>query len=79
MNDYLQTSRFLSGRISNRELISGLRCALDRNYTRILQAASHEWQRRFAGFDPSDACVSVRISPFVLNRPATLAKSRLGR
>ena len=63
MNHYLQTSEFLAGRITNRELVTGLRSVLDRKYSRIVRAAGDEWQRRFAGKDPSDACVSVRISP----------------
>ena len=62
MQYYLQTHDLLAGRATNRELVIGLRSALDRNYSRILRAAGDEWQRRFAGKDPSDACVSVHIS-----------------
>ena len=47
---------------SNRELVDGLQKALEKNYGRILRAAGKEWERRFAGKDPSDACVSIRIS-----------------
>ena len=58
---YLQTHHLLKGRASNGELITGLRCALDQSYSRMLKAAGDEWQRRFGGKEPSDSCVSVRI------------------
>jgi hypothetical protein len=45
----------------NRRLIDGLRQALDMNYARLLETAKQKWERNFAGNDPSDACVSVRI------------------
>ncbi len=48
--------------IDSRRLIAGLRHALDMNYARVLDAARREWERNFAGKDPSDACVSVRIT-----------------
>ena len=48
--------------IDNRRLISGLRHALDVNYARVLDSARNHWERHFEGNDPSDACVSVRIS-----------------
>lgn len=44
------------------ELIEGLQRAIDRNYRRLLQAARADWERLFAGKDPSDACVSIRVS-----------------
>jgi hypothetical protein len=46
----------------NRRLIDGLRHALDMNYARLLETAKRRWERNFAVHDPSDACVSVRIS-----------------
>jgi hypothetical protein len=46
----------------DRRLIDGLRQALDINYSRMLEAASRQWEHHFAGKDPSDACVSVRVS-----------------
>lgn len=49
-------------RTSDAELTAGLRNALEGKYGRILQAARREWERSFAGSDPSNACVSVRIS-----------------
>ena len=48
--------------IDSRRLITGLRHALDMNYARVLAAANTQWERNFAGKDPSDACVTVRIS-----------------
>ena len=49
-------------RIGNRELVDGLQRALEHKYNGILRAAGNEWERRFAAGDPSDSCVSVRIS-----------------
>jgi hypothetical protein len=49
-------------RTNDRELAAGLRKALDGTYGRIFRAAGREWDRSFAGSDPSDQCVSVRIS-----------------
>jgi hypothetical protein len=42
--------------------ISGLRQALALNHTRMLDVAKNYWERKYAGKDPSDACVSVRIT-----------------
>jgi hypothetical protein len=46
----------------NRRLIDALRYALDSNYSRLLETAKQQWERNFAGKDPSDACVSVHVS-----------------
>lgn len=46
----------------NRDAIDGLRHALDLGYARLREAARNEWERNFAGKDPSDACVSVRVT-----------------
>jgi hypothetical protein len=48
--------------IDSRRLILGLRHALDVSYERALAAARTQWEQRFEGNDPSDACVSVRIT-----------------
>ena len=48
--------------IDSRRLITGLRHALDVNYARVLETARAQWERHFEGSDPSDACVSVRIT-----------------
>ena len=45
-----------------RELAATLRTSLDRKYNQVLGAAAARWDQKFAGKDPSDACVSVRIS-----------------
>ena len=58
MNTDLQTQD-----ADNRRLINGLRQALDMNYARLLETAKQQWERNFAGKDPSDACVSVRVTP----------------
>ena len=44
------------------EMVEGLRHALDKNFRRLLESAKKDWERLFADKDPSDACVSVRIS-----------------
>ncbi|HEV2805370.1 MAG TPA: hypothetical protein VGW57_10625 [Chthoniobacterales bacterium] len=61
--------------IDNRRLITGLKHALDVNYARVLDGARQQWERYFQGNDPSDACVSVRItsgkpSAGVIKKPA---------
>jgi hypothetical protein len=48
--------------IDSRRLITGLRHALDVNYSRVVGAARGQWDRYFEGNDPSDSCVSVRIT-----------------
>jgi hypothetical protein len=60
-----------------RRLITGLRQGLDVNYARILATAQTRWEQHFAGRDPSDACVTVRINsgkPLagILRKPAGL-------
>jgi hypothetical protein len=54
---------FLSDHIiDSRRLITGLRYALDVNYARVLDGARQQWERYFEGSDPSNACVTVRIT-----------------
>ena len=43
------------------EIVEGLNRALDKNFQRVRENTRREWESRFAGPDPSDACVSVRI------------------
>ena len=62
MNTSQQTHALPANVIDSRRLITGLRHALDMNYARVLAAAKTRWERNFEGKDPSDACVSVRIS-----------------
>jgi hypothetical protein len=61
MNTATQPSALSDTIINSHRLISGLRHALDVNYERVLAAAQERWERNFAD-DPSNACVSVRIS-----------------
>ena len=69
-------SRILSDNlIDSRRLITGLRHALDVSYARVLDAAKERWEQHFEGNDPSDACVTVRItsgkpSAGVIRKPA---------
>ena len=76
MNSSSQTGPLCDHIIDSRRLITGLRHALDLNYARVLDAARTRWESCFEGNDPSDACVSVRITsgkPMagVMKRPAT--------
>jgi hypothetical protein len=45
-----------------RQLFLALFRAAERKYGRLISEARKEWECRFAGSDPSDACVAVRIS-----------------
>ncbi|MFZ1220444.1 MAG: hypothetical protein WAO00_14210 [Chthoniobacterales bacterium] len=62
--------------IDSRRFILGLRHALDVSYERVLDAARAQWEQHLEGNDPSDACVSVRITSGkptagVIRKPAT--------
>jgi hypothetical protein len=46
----------------NRRLIDALRHALDSNHSRLLETARQQWEGNFSEKDPSDACVSVRVT-----------------
>ena len=75
MNISQQTHALPDRIIDSRRLITGLRQALDMNYARVLAAARTQWERNFEGKDPSDACVTVRVSSrkpraAVLRKPA---------
>jgi hypothetical protein len=61
MNTLDQTSTLSDTIIDSHRLITGLRHALDVDYARVLAAAQTRWEQNFAGKDPSDSCVSVRI------------------
>jgi len=56
MNTELQTDD-----ADHRRLIASLRQSLDVTYSRMLEMARQKWEHNFAGKDPSDACVSVRV------------------
>ena len=75
MKSFSRTQILSDNIIDSRRLITGLRQALDVNYNRVLSAARKQWERHFEGNDPSDACVSVRItsgkpSAGVIKKPA---------
>jgi hypothetical protein len=76
MNSSSQSQILPDSIIDSHRLITGLRHALDVNYARVLEAARSQWERCFEGNDPSDACVSVRItsgkpSAGVIKKPVT--------
>jgi len=62
MNTSPHTHALSDNIIDGRRLITGLRHALDVNYGRVLASARTQWERNFEGKDPSDACVSVRVT-----------------
>jgi hypothetical protein len=62
MNSSSQPHLLADNLIDSRRLILGLRHALDVSYERALSAAKTQWEQNFEGNDPSDACVSVRIT-----------------
>ena len=62
MNIPLTSADVTDLRTTDRQLIQGLQQTLHANQSRLLGAAKKEWESRFAGNDPSDACVSVRIT-----------------
>ena len=45
-----------------RDLVANLQQTLERNHQKILAAALSDWERKYAGRDPSDACASVHIA-----------------
>jgi hypothetical protein len=53
-----QESRHLE--IKDCQTVRALHHVLDRKYREALRTAKADWQRLFAGADPSDLCVSVR-------------------
>ena len=44
------------------ETNEGLQTALDRKLLLVREAARRQWDKRFAGADPSDACVRIRVA-----------------
>jgi hypothetical protein len=76
MRSYLQ-----EGDVTNQDITTkiamGMFRAAKRNYARLFEAAQEEWERCYAGPDPSDACVSVRITAG--KQPALASASETGR
>ena len=62
MKSSSQTQTLPDSFIDSRRLITGLRHALDVNYARVLDGARTQWERYFEANDPSNACVTVRIT-----------------
>lgn len=52
------------------ELVEGLQRSIDNRYRRLFESAKQECERRFAGKDPSDACVSIRNDSITAETPA---------
>ena len=71
MNDYLQNCNALNCDVADDQLTDGFRTAVQNSYSRVFKIAQDEWERRFGGKDPSDACVSVRISSRAPRRALT--------
>ena len=46
----------------SREVAQAMLSAVQRNYGYLISEARQEWERRFASSDPSNSCVTVRIS-----------------
>ena len=46
----------------SRKVAHAMLRAVQKNYGRLISEARKQWERKFAGSDPSDACVTVRIS-----------------
>jgi len=65
------TESLFQQEVEKAEIIAGLRHALDATYRRFVDAARSDWER-LIGSDPSDACVTVRISA---NQPAAIRGS----
>lgn len=76
MNNALEFRKF--NRPDESDLIGSLQNLLDRKHEQFVSSARRHWERNFAGNDPSDACVSVRISASALSSaPLTIIRSRL--
>ena len=63
MNVPLEDYAAIDKNVPMRELVTNLQQTLARNHQKILAAALSDWQRKYEGRDPSDACASVRIAP----------------
>jgi hypothetical protein len=76
MKYYLQRPIFIARHATNGELVIGLRECTRSQLRRLIRAASAEWDRRFAGKDPSDACVSVKITGPSSKKPRAVSDAR---
>ena len=63
-----------------RDLVAALQQTLERNHQKILAAALSDWEQKYSGRDPSDACASVHIAaPVKRTRKATPSFQKLVR
>lgn len=62
---------FFQREVAKAEVVAGLRHALDVQYRRLIAAARADWER-LIGSDPSDSCVTIRVSA---NEPAAIRGS----
>ena len=62
MNVPLEEYAAADKNVPMRELVANLQQTLARNHQKILAAALSDWEQKYSGRDPSDACVSVRIA-----------------
>jgi hypothetical protein len=70
MNRSSQAQTLSDNFIDSRRLITVLRHALDVSYERVLEAGRERWERCFEENDPSNACVSVRVTSGDSERPS---------
>ena len=62
MNVPLEEVAAFDKQVPMRELVATLQQTLERNHQKILAAALSDWERKYAGRDPSDACASGHIA-----------------
>jgi endo-1,4-beta-mannosidase len=62
-----EDGRTIQNQMIKYEVIEGLQSAIDYRYSCLRETARHEWESRFGGNDPSDACVSVRVTAAASN------------
>ena len=79
MNVSLEDFSAADKHVPMRDLVAGLQQTLARNHQKILAAALSDWQRKYAGRDPSDACASVHIAPATKRTRKTTSFQKLVR
>ena len=62
MNVSLEEMPAANKNVPMRELVATLQETMARNHQKILAAALNDWERKYAGRDPSDACASVHVA-----------------
>ena len=80
MHVLLEDFRAADKHLPMRDLVAQLQQTLERNHQKILAAALSDWQQKYAGGDPSDACASVHIAVATKRaRKATPSSQKLVR